>query len=82
MLLTSGVGARPSGVFTNSGSSNQARSLASDLLTADGETFIRFAVRVTLSSWVRSCRQRSKLRSRLDSGFFIVLRNPRRGNDQ
>ena len=82
MLVINGVGDRPSGVLTNSGSSNQARSLANDLLTADGETFMRFAVRVTLSSWVRSCRQSNKLRSRLDRDFFIMLRSPDRGSGQ
>ena len=47
MLLTSGVGAVPSG-FSQTADRQTARSLASDLFTAaDGETFIRFAVRVT-----------------------------------
>ncbi|MNL60663.1 hypothetical protein D3C87_1844980 [compost metagenome] len=71
-LTVSGVGSRPSGVFTNSGSSNQSRSFASDLLTADGVTFMRFAALVTLRSCSNSCRHSNRLRSRLLMGFFIV----------
>ncbi len=56
-LTVRGVGSSPKGVFTNSGSSNQSRSFASDLLTADGVTFIRFAALVTLRSCNKSCRQ-------------------------
>jgi hypothetical protein len=48
--------------------------LASDLLTADGVTFIRFAALVTLRSCSKSCRHSNRLRSRLLMGFFIMRR--------
>ncbi|MPN07151.1 hypothetical protein SDC9_154417 [bioreactor metagenome] len=80
MLTISGVGDSPSGVFTNKGSSNQARSFDSDLLTADGVTFIRLAVLVTLRSCINNCRQSNKLRSRLLRDFFMSWRGPVRCN--
>ena len=76
MLTISGVGVSPSGVFTNNGSSNQALSFDNDLLTAEGVTLIRLAVLVTLRSCIRSCRQSSKLRSRLLRDFFMSWRGP------
>src|SRR5699024_12053366 len=71
MLTISSVGDRPSGEFTKSGSSNHALNFASDLLTAEGVTFIRFAALVTLRSCISSCRQSSRLRSSVVMDFFM-----------